>query len=204
MTRDDWWWDGATAEEAWWGLHIARGSGQVVRREDTWRYAGVEHGRHRHVASRVAHQPWGRDHGSRARMHLLARLHERLRRLLLHGVIQAGRPLQDLCRMHRPNVAFRVAELLLDKAGRPWWAHLALLNRATLLHEVWLTFMELWDRSLSLWLRHAHDLLDPRGLRRMSATLHELHQEVSAGLGIVLNPATTLTLCCMALAEKVL
>lgn len=76
------WWR-ASPEESWRGLHVPRGSGDVIWWENTRRHVGwLEHAWQRSV-SRLTHQSWRRDHGSLDRRHLLAWLHELLLLLLL-------------------------------------------------------------------------------------------------------------------------
>lgn len=173
----------------------------------------MEHAGHRSV-SRLTHQSWRRNHGSLHRRHLLTWLHELLLLLLvlllllllvlLQNVVQTRWPLQYLCWMHGPAVAFRVSELLISKARWPLWAHLS-LRRPTLLYEIRLTLWEMGKRGLPLGLRHAHDLFDAWLLRRrIAATLHELHEKVPAGIGLVISSAAALALRSMAVAEKIL
>lgn len=199
-------WGRAAPKEPWWGLHVPRRSGDVVRWENTrWHVGGLEHAGHGSV-SRLAHQSWRRDHGSLDRRHLLSWLHELLLLLLLlllQSVVQARWPLQYLCWMQGPTVAFRVAELLVGEAGWALRAHLSLC-RATLLHEIRLTLRETRERRLPLGLRHTHDLFDTWLLRGMTAALHKLHEELPAGIRPVVGPTAPLALRGMTVAEEIL
>lgn len=198
------WW-GAAAEKSWWRLHPGW-SGDVVWWENTGRHVGrLEHAGHRSV-SRLTHQSWRGDHGPLDRRHLLTWLHKLLLLLLLlllQSVVQTRWPLQYLCWMHGPAVAFRVSELLISEARWALWAHLS-LGRATLLHKVRLTIREVRERGLPLRLRHAHDLLDAWLLRCMATALHELHEEVPAGVRPVISSTAALALRGVTVGEKIL
>lgn len=118
-------------------------------------------------------------------------------------MVQTRWPLQYLCWMHGPAVAFRVSELLVSEARWSLWAHLS-LRRATLLHKIRLAVREMRERCLPLRLRHTHDLFDAWLLRGMAAALHELHEEFPAGIRAVISPTTALALRGMTVAEKIL
>lgn len=194
----------AAPEESRWRLHVPRWSGDVVRWENTRRHVGgLEHAGHRSV-SRLTHQPWRGNHGSLHRRHLLTWLHELLLLLLLlllQRMVQARWPLQYLCWMHGPAVAFRVSELLISKARWALWAHLS-LRWTTLLHKIRLTLREMRERCLPLGLRHTHDLFDAWLLRCMTAALHELHEKV--GIRPVIGSTAALALRGMTVAEEIL
>lgn len=196
----------APSEKPWWRLHVSRWSGNSVWWENARRHVGgVEHAGHRTV-SRLTHESGRGDHGSLDRRHLLAWLHELLLLLvllLLQGVVEARRPLQNLCRMQRAAIAFRVSELLISEARWALWTHLSLC-RATLLQEVWLTIWEMRKRGLALRLRHAHDLFDTWLFRRVATALHELHEKVPAGIRAMFSSTAALTLGIVTVAEEVL